>query len=65
MDDKEIKNDLPGPVSHFSAQARCSPSSSLSYSHTLIDSLSPRLLPPPATPAAHLPPAPQTRDDSA
>lgn len=41
MDDKEIKNDLPGPVSHFSAQARCSPSSSLSYSHTLIYSLSP------------------------
>lgn len=41
MDDKEIKNDLPGPVSHFSAQARCSPSSSLSYSHTLIYSRSP------------------------
>lgn len=41
MDDKEIKNDLPGPVSHFSAQARRSPSSSLSYSHTLIDSRSP------------------------
>lgn len=34
MDDKEIKNDLPGPVSHFSTQACCSPSSSLSYSHT-------------------------------
>lgn len=49
MDDKEIKNDLPGPVSHFSAQARCSPSSSLSSSHTLVDSLSPissHLLPP-------------------
>lgn len=41
MDDKEIKNDLPGPVSHFSTQACCSPSSSLSYSHTLIHSLSP------------------------
>lgn len=41
MDDKEIKNDLPGPVSHFSAQARRSPSSSLSYSHTLIYSRSP------------------------
>lgn len=74
MDDKEIKNDLPGPVSHFSTQACCSPSSSLSYSHTLIHSLLPppyllplslRLFPPPATPAAHLPPAPQTRDDSA
>lgn len=35
MDDKEIKNDLPGPVSHFSTQACCPPlSSSLSYSHT-------------------------------
>lgn len=64
MDDKEIKNDLPGPVSHFSAQARRSPSSSLSYSHTLIDS-PPSPPTPPATPAAHLPPAPQTRDDSA
>jgi len=42
MDDKEIKNDLPGPVSYFSTQA-CSPpppSSSLSYSHTLIHFLS-------------------------
>lgn len=35
MDDKEIKNDLPGPVSHFSTQAFSPPlSSSLSYSHT-------------------------------
>lgn len=46
MDDKEIKNDLPGPVSHFSTQACCSPSSSLSYSHTLIYSLSPLSLSP-------------------
>lgn len=41
MDDKEIKNDLPGPVSHFSTQARCFPSSSPPYSHTLICSLPP------------------------
>lgn len=50
MDDKEIKNDLPGPVSHFSTQACCSPSSSLSYSRTLIH-------PPPPPVSSHpLPP---------
>lgn len=60
MDDKEIKNDLPGPVSHFPAQARADPGSSPSGSNTHM-----RPPHPPATPAAHLPPAPQTRDDSA
>lgn len=51
MDDKEIKNDLPGPVSHFSAQACRSPSSSLSHSHTL----SPRPAPPSPLPPPPLP----------
>lgn len=52
MDDKEIKNDLPGPVSPSSTQACCSPQLlPVSFTHT-------HVLPPPTSPSVSFHPLP-------